>query len=182
MFCIRESVPESNFKDVEDHKQGAQAASEASTIETVNTIHSGKGFEISNHVDTASEDNVSDLADFSANDNVHHYICDPGFFSTKHKFPKCTYNKMLSHYNCILISCFKDIFQSVDTNNLTAVLQALEELNFMLANRAPELSAHYGMPLEPHQISAEEVPDCQCIPQQAYHLQHQAQKQRKTKS
>ena len=66
---------------------------------------------------------------------------------------------MLSHYDCILIGCFKDIFQSVDTNNLATVLQALKELNFMLANRAPELAAHYGMLLEPHQVSAEEVPD-----------------------
>ena len=65
---------------------------------------------------------------------------------------------MLSHYNCVLIGCFKDIFQSVDTNNLAAVLQALKELNFMLANRAPELAAHYSMPLEPHQVSAEQVP------------------------
>ena len=66
---------------------------------------------------------------------------------------------MLSHYNHILIGCFKDIFQSEDTNNLAAVLQALKELIFMLANRAPELAAHYGMPLEPHQVSVEEVPD-----------------------
>ena len=29
----------------------------------------------------------------------------------------------------------------------------------MLANRAQELTAHYNMALEPHQISAEEVPD-----------------------
>ena len=69
------------------------------------------------------------------------------------------HNEMLSHYNCVLIGCFKDIFQSVDTNNLATVLQALKELNFMLANRAPELAAHYSMPLEPHQVSAEEVPD-----------------------
>ena len=27
----------------------------------------------------------------------------------------------------------------------------------MLANRAPELAAHYNMLLEPHQITAEEV-------------------------
>ena len=47
----------------------------------------------------------------------------------------------------------------MDTNNLSAVLQALKELNFILANRAPELSAHYGFPLEPQQVSAEEVPD-----------------------
>ena len=29
----------------------------------------------------------------------------------------------------------------------------------MLANRAPELAAHYNMALEPHQISAEVLPD-----------------------
>ena len=66
---------------------------------------------------------------------------------------------MLSNYYCILIGCFKDIFPSVDTNNLAAVLEALKELIFMLANRAPELSAHYGIPLEPQQVSAEEIPD-----------------------
>ena len=66
---------------------------------------------------------------------------------------------MLSHYNCIVVGCFKGIFQTVDTNNLPAVLQALKELNFILANRAPELSAHYGFPLEPQQVSTEEVPD-----------------------
>ena len=93
------------------------------------------------------------------NKNVHHNILDPGFFPTKNVFPNHTCNEMLSHYNCILIGCFKDIFQSEDTHNLAAVLQALKELNFMLTNRAPDLAAHYGMPLEPHQISAEEVPD-----------------------
>ena len=56
---------------------------------------------------------------------------------------------MLSHYNRIVIGCFKDIFQSVDTNNLAKVLQALKELNLMLANRVPELAAHYNIPLEP---------------------------------
>ena len=47
----------------------------------------------------------------------------------------------------------------MDTNNLSAVLQALKELNFILANKAPELAAHYGLSLEPWQVSAEEVPD-----------------------
>ena len=145
--------PTYTSKDVEDQKQATQATPEASTIETI------KVSEISNHVDTASEDNVSDFADFSANENIHHYIHDMGFFPTKNIFPNLICNEILSHYNCILIGCFKDIFQSVDTNNLAAVLQALKELNFVLANRAPELSAHYGMPLEPHQVSAEEVPD-----------------------
>ena len=67
-----------------------------------------------------------------------------------------TYNEMLSHYNHILIGCFKDIFQTVDTNNLSAILQALKELNFILANRAPELASCYGMPLEPQQVFTEE--------------------------
>ena len=66
---------------------------------------------------------------------------------------------MLTHYNRIVIACFKDFFQSIDTNNLAEVLQALKELNFMLANRAPELAAHYNMALELHQISIEEVPN-----------------------
>ena len=71
----------------------------------------------------------------------------------------CAHNEMLSHYNCIVVGCFKDIFQTVDTNNLPAVRQALKELNFILANRAPGLSVHYGVPLDPWQVSAEEVPD-----------------------
>ena len=66
---------------------------------------------------------------------------------------------MFNHYNHIVVGCFKEIFQGVNTNNLHAVLQAMKELNFIQANRAPKLSAHYGFPLEPHQISAEEVPD-----------------------
>ena len=66
---------------------------------------------------------------------------------------------MLTHYNRIVIGCFKDFFQSVDTNNLAEVLQALKKLNFMLGQWAPELAVHYNMALELHQISAEEVPD-----------------------
>ena len=69
------------------------------------------------------------------------------------------HNEMLNHYNCIAVGSFKKGFQGVDTNNLQAVLQALQEINFILANRAPELSAYYGFPLEPHQISTDEVPD-----------------------
>ena len=45
----------------------------------------------------------------------------------------------------------------MDTNNLSAVLQALKELNFILANRAPELAAHNSLPLEPQQVSTKEV-------------------------
>ena len=135
-----------NSKDIEDQEQ---AATEASTIETINTIHSGKSLKISNNFDSTSEDNTSDLGNFCTKESKHHDMHDAGFFPTKYIFPNCTHNEMLSHYNHILTGCFKDIFQSVDTNNLATVLQALKELNFMLANRAPELAAHYGMPLEP---------------------------------
>ena len=69
------------------------------------------------------------------------------------------HNEMLNHYNCIVLGCFKDIFQEVDTNNLPTVLQALKELNFILANRAQELPAHYRFPLEPHQVTTEEIPE-----------------------
>ena len=66
---------------------------------------------------------------------------------------------MLAYYNRIVISSFKQFLQSVNTNNLAEVLQALKELNFMLANRASELALHYNMVLEPCQITAEEVSD-----------------------
>ena len=132
---------------------------EASTIETINTIHSGKSSEISSCVDTVSEDNASYLIDCYSYDIVHHDMHDPGFFPTENIFPNCSHNEMLSHYNHILIGCFKDIFQSVDTNNLAAVSQALKELNFMLANRAPELAAHHSIPLEPQQVSANTTKD-----------------------
>ena len=66
---------------------------------------------------------------------------------------------MLNHYNHTVVGCFKEIFWGVDTNNLATVLQDLKELNFILANRTPKLSTHYGFPLKPHLISAEEVPD-----------------------
>ena len=136
-----------------------QAATEASAIKMTNTIYSGKSLQISNHVNTTSEDNALDLANFFKNESIHHDMHDARFLPTENIFPNRTCNKMLCHYNHILIGCFKDIFQSVDTNNLATVLQALKELNFMLANRAPQLAAHYGMPLEPHQVSAEQVPD-----------------------
>ena len=120
-------------------------------------MDSGKNLEMGNHVDNATEDNAflsnihntSDLADLYANTGAQHNMHNSGLFPTETVFPNHTCNEMPSHYNHILIGCFKDIFQSVDTNNLSAVLQALKELNFILANRAAELSAYYGIPLEP---------------------------------
>ena len=85
--------------------------------------------------------------------------------------------EMLMHYNQIVIGPLKEFFQSVDTNNLGEVLKALRELNFILANRAPELASHYNMELEIRQITAEEVPnlvraDLNC--NRAYNLEHSA--------
>ena len=68
-------------------------------------------------------------------------------------------NTMLTEYNQIVIGSFKEFFQSVDMNNLSEVLQTLNELNFMPVNTALELACHNNMPLEPHYITAEEVPN-----------------------
>ena len=109
-----------------------------------------------------SKDNTSDIVDFLANVSAQNdtHSSDPSPIQTETMLQThCTHNEMFSHYSRIVVGCFKEIFQTVDTNNLTAVLQGLKELNFILANRAPELSAHYGFPLEPQQISADEVPD-----------------------
>ena len=89
-------------------------------------------------------------------------------------FQESIKNEMLTHYNKIVIGSFKEFFQSVNTNNLAEVLQAPKELNFMLANTAPELAAHYNMPLEPCHITAE-VPNLvrthlHC--NSAYNLEH----------
>ena len=84
-------------------------------------------------------------------------------------------NEMLTHHNRIVIGSFKEFFQSVNTNNLAEVLQALKELNFVLANRAPELALHYNMALEPHQITAEELPNlvrAHLNHSTAYNLEH----------
>ena len=45
----------------------------------------------------------------------------------------------------------------------------------MLANRTPEIAAHYNMALETHQISAEDVPDLVKVHlhrNAAYNLEH----------
>ena len=111
-----------NTKDVEDQEQ---AAPEASTIETISTLDSGKNSEMGNNVDNTTEDNVflsnvhntSDLADFCANTSAQHDMHNSGLFPTETVPPNnCAHNKMLSHYNHILVGCFKDIFQTVDTN------------------------------------------------------------------
>ena len=115
---------------------------------------------------------MSDLVDLSS-DAVHHNAYDnPSLHNDL--FQNSMRNKMLNHYNRIVIGCIKDFFQSINTNNLAEVLQALKEVNFMLANRSPELAAQYNMVLEPHQISVE-VPDlvkAHLLLNAAYSLEH----------
>ena len=126
--------------DPNKHKNENQVQSiiKASNAEAFNNS-SNKNLNIS--TDTITDVNISDFTDMSP-DVVHH--------KTHHSLPQhenlfqnSIRNEMLTHYNRIVIGSFKEFFQSINTNNLAEVLQALKELNFMLANRAPELAAHY---------------------------------------
>ena len=134
--------------DNHKNKDQEQTSAKASTIKMIHTISSGNVTELGNNVDTISEGNVSDLTNFCTHKSAHHNMQDAAPYQ-ENLFPNHAQNEMLSPYNRIGIGCFKDIFQSVNMNNLAKILQALKELNFMLANRAPELAAHYNMPLEP---------------------------------
>ena len=125
-----------------------QSATEASTIEAICTTNSTKGMDMSNNADTIPDDDVLDLVNLSTDISIYHDAQDTASHQVN-LFQNCTCNEMLNHYNRVVIGCFKDIFQSVNMNNLAEVLQAFKELNFMVANRAPELAAHYNMPLEP---------------------------------
>ena len=173
-----------NSHKIEEQTPATPEASTIVTDSTINNRNSGKTEKEGNNIHpntietlTKNEvslnnvmhqkDNNSDIVDFhsslSPQNETHNCELSPIHTETMLQ-TYCTHNEMLNHYNCIVVGCFKEIFQGVDTNNLPAVLQALKEPNFILANRGPKLSAHYGFPLEPWQISAEEVPDCQCIP------------------
>ena len=146
--------------DTNKHKNEdkKQSATKASTIETIPTTNSNIGMNVSTSGETIQEVVVSDLANLSTDISIHHNMHDtPSLHGGLFQNSRC--NEMLTHYNRVVIGSFKDFFQSVDTNNLAAVLQPLKELNFVLANRAPELAVHYNMTLEPCQISTEEVPD-----------------------
>ena len=136
--------------DIHKSEHQAQSMMEASNSETLSN-NGNKGINV--RTDTISEVDVSDLEDLSS-DVAHHNACDNPSLQDN-LFQNSMKNEMLTHYNKIVIGCFKDFFQSINTNNLAEVLQALRELNFMLANRAPELAAHYNMALEPCQILAE---------------------------
>ena len=127
---------------------------EASNTEAFN--NNGKK-DLNVSTDTIANVDTPDLADMSS-DAVHHEMHNNPSLH-KNLFQDSVRNEMLTHYNRFVIGSFKEFFQSINTNNLAEVLQALKELNFMLANRAPELASHYNMALELHQITAEEVSD-----------------------
>ena len=131
-----------------------QSVIEASNTEAFNN-NGNKDLIVSTN--TIADVDISDLADMSS-DAVHHEMCDNPSLH-KNLFQDSVRNEMLTHYNRNVIGCFKEFFQSVNTNNLAEVLQALKELNFVLANRTPELASHYNMALELYQITADEVPD-----------------------
>ena len=147
-----------NTKEVKDQEQVAPEVSIIDTISSLDNSNSGKTLQAGNNVDNVTESDAFlsnghytfDIDNIQANVNVQNDTHNLGLFpmhTEAMSSSSCTHNEMLSHYNHIFIGCFKDIFQSVDTNNLSTVLQALKELNFILANRAPKLAAHYGLPL-----------------------------------
>ena len=131
-----------------------QSIIKASNTEAFNNS-SNKNLNIS--TDTIADVNVSDFTDMSP-DVVHHEM-HHSLPQHENLFQNSIRNKMLTQYDRIVIGSFKEFFQSINTYNLAEILQALKQLNFMLANRAPELVAHYNMLLEPCQITEEEVPD-----------------------
>ena len=124
-------------------------------IEAANTGNSNVDLNVSS--DTIVDMDVSDFEHLSA--NVVHHESNHNASPPKNLFPDSVIYEMLTHYNHIIIGSFKEFFQHVDMNNLAEVLKVLRELNFILANRAPELASYYNMELEQRQITAEEVPN-----------------------
>ena len=120
-----------------------QTIIEASNTEAFNN-NSNTDLNVS--TDTFADIDVSDLAYLSPNAVHHETHHNPS--QHENLFQDNVRNEMLTHYNRIVIGCFKEFYQSVHTNNLAKVLQALKELNFVLANTAPELASHYNMLLE----------------------------------
>ena len=124
------------------------------TIDSISSLDIGKNEEMGNSIDNINEKNTFSnnihIANLYANTYIQNSIYNPGLFPTGTVFQNNhTCKEMLSHHNHIVIGCFKDSFQTIDTNNLSAVFQALKDLNIILDNRAPRLPACYGLPLEP---------------------------------
>ena len=172
-FCRKQNNTSHNTKEIEEQTQATPEVSTIGTSNTIDNLNNGQTHKEAINIETVaknniflcnvlhSKDNTSDIVDFhtnvSAQNDTQSSDLSPIHTETMLQ-THCMDNEMLSHYNHIVVGCFKDIFQTVDTNNLSVVLQALKEINFILANRAPELSAHYGFPLEPQQVSTKEVP------------------------
>ena len=178
-FCKKQNSTTHSSNKIEEQTLATAEASTIDTTRNINNINNGKTDKEGNDIDLNTtetiakngvfhsnvmhqKDNNSDIVDFHTNlsmqNETHNSELLPIYSETMLQM-HCTHNEMLNHYNHIVVGCFKKKFQGVDTDNLPAVLQALKELKLILANRAPGLSAHYGFPLEPQQISTEEVPD-----------------------
>ena len=70
---------------------------------------------ISTSADTIPEDDVSDLANLSADVSIHQDAWDTASLQGG-LFQNSTCNEMLTHYNRVVIGCFKDFFsQSTQT-------------------------------------------------------------------
>ena len=104
--------------------------------ETDNTNNCNIDLNVS--TDTIADVDMSDLEHLSA--NAVHYELHHNPSPHKNLFPDSVRNEMLTLYNCIVIGSCKNFFQFIDMNNLAEVLKALRELNFILANRVPELA------------------------------------------
>ena len=112
--------------DPNKHKNENQVQSviKASNTEAFNNS-SNKNLNIS--TDTIADVNISDFVDMSP-DVVHHEM-HHSLPQHENLFQNSIRNEMLAHYNRIVIGSFKEFFQSINTNNLADVLQALKELN-----------------------------------------------------
>ena len=165
-FCKKENSTTCSSNKIEEQTPATPEASRIDTTWNIDNIDYGKadkeGNDIDlNTIDTIAEnevflsnmmhqqDNNSDIIDshtnLSTQNETHNSELSPIYSETMLQMHH-THNEMLNHYNHIVVGCFKEIFQGVDTDNLPAVLQALRELNFILANTAPKLSAHYSFP------------------------------------
>ena len=161
-FHRKQSNTSHSSKEIEEQTPATSEASNIDTNSTIDNINNGKTHKEGNDIETIAEnntflgkvihskDNASDIVDFHVNVNLQNDTHSSDLLPIHTETMLQTHymhNEMLNHYNHIVVGCFKEIFQTVDTNNLPAVLQALKDLNFILANRTPELSAHYGFPL-----------------------------------
>ena len=122
LFGFSNSQMQSNTNQI-------QPIIEASSSQVFN---SNKSKKLNVSMDTISEVDVSDFA--VVNPNVEHGDICNNMSPHETLYENSIRNTMLTQYIRIVIGSFKEFFQLVDTNNLSEVLQALKELNFMLAN------------------------------------------------